>query len=165
MNAAGKGHDFTLTRSQRFRTLVGEWGLPAIVFCAFLVGLVPIGIQYPIAGVAIGIVVLFLFRHLVFGLLNLLYDGKTHVEIEDRGVGFGRDKADWWIFTDGIKQIRKNRWGTTSICHHNGTCIDVPTTLLSPEDYRKLEAGMKKYCDFWSSRKEPAESPTRGSSQ
>ena len=71
--------------------------------------------------------------------------GETHVEIEELGgVGFGRNKADWWIFTDGIKQIRKNRWGTTSIRHHNGTYVDIPTALLSPEDLQKLEAGMNE---------------------
>ena len=165
MNAVGKGLDFTLTRSQRFHTLAAGWWLPIFVFCGFLIVLVPIGIQYPTAGVVFGILIFFLFRYLVFGLLNLLRDGRTHVEIEDRGIGFGRETADWWIFTDGIKQIRKNRWGTTSICHHNGTCVDVPTTLLSSDDYRKLEAGMKKYHDFGRCRKEPAESPTRGSSQ
>jgi hypothetical protein len=153
MNAVTNGYDFTLTRTQRLLSLIAEWwGLIAIL-CFLLVGTIPIAAYHPFAASTFGLLLLFFFRGLIFGMINLFHDGRTHVEIQEGGVGFGRKTADWWIFTDAIKQLRKNRWGTTSIRHHNGTYVDIPTALLSPEDYQKLEGGMKKYRDFWTSSK------------
>ena len=153
MNAVSKGYDFKLTRTQRLLSLVAEWWGPGLILCGLLVGVIGMAKHKPLFSILCGILLLFFFRGLVFGVVNLFYDGRTHVEIQDRGVGFGREAAVLWIFTDGIKQIRKNRWGTTSIRHHNGTYIDIPTALISKEDFQKLEAGMKKYRDFWTSPK------------
>jgi hypothetical protein len=155
MNAVAKGYDFTLSRTQRLLSLIAEWWVPIIIFCLLLIGTIPAAVRHPVATGVFGLLLLFFFRGLVFGVVNLFYDGKTHVEIQDGGVGFGRDAPDWWIFTDGIRQIRRNRWGTTSIRHHNGTYVDIPTALMLPEDFQKLEAGMKKYRDFWTTKKKP----------
>jgi hypothetical protein len=153
MNAVAKGYDFTLTRTLRLLSLIAEWWGPFIILCILLIGAIPAAVRHPVATGVFGLLLLFFLRGLVFGVVNLFYDGRSHVEIHDRGVGFGRDSADWWIFTDGIRQIRRNRWGTTSIRHHNGTYIDIPTALISPADFQKLEAGMKKYRDYWTSKK------------
>lgn len=157
METNSSGYDFTLTRRQRLRSLVAEWGWPTFILCfCIVVGGASI-IPHPIVATIFALAVLFVFRGLLFGLARIFASGKAHVEIQEAGVGFGRDSADWWIFTDGIKQIRRNRWGTTSIRHHNGTYVDVPTALLSLDDYRKLEAGMKKYREYWSLKKNQTE--------
>lgn len=157
MNTVTKGYDFTLTRTQRLLTLAAEWWRAAIVLCVFLVALVPIAVQYSIVGIIILLVLLFFFRGLLFGVFDLFNDGRRHVEVEDRGVGFGRESADCWIFTDGIRQIRRNRWGTISIRHHNGTYVDVPADMISSDDYTKLEAGMKVY--YGQRNEQPNKSP------
>lgn len=149
MSEGAKGYDFTLTRTQRLLSLIAEWWGPIIIVCLLLTVTIPAAVHHPVATGVFGLLLFFFLRGLVFGVINLFHGGKTHVEIQDRGVGFGRDVADWWIFTDGIRQIRRNRWGTTSIRHHNGTYVDIPTALISPEDLQKLEAGMKKYRDYW----------------
>ncbi len=146
-------YDFALTRRQRLCSLVAEWGWPTFILCFCLAAGGASIISHPIVASILALGILFVFRGLLIGIARIFSIGKTHIEIQDAGVGFGRDSADWWIFTDGIKQIRRNRWGTTSIRHHNGTYVDIPTALLSGDDYRKLEAGMKKYRDYWSPKK------------
>jgi hypothetical protein len=143
-----KGYNFSLSRIQRLRSLIAEWWRAAIFLCISVIFLISNSTYHPIVVVFAGLLLLFFFRGLTFGIIDLFYNSQRHVEIEDRGVGFGRDKADWWIFTDGIKEIRNNSWGTISIRHHNGTYVDIPTELLSLEDYQKLEVGMKKYREF-----------------
>jgi len=148
MSAAVNEYDFMLTRAQRMLSLLAEWLGPILLLCFLSIGTIQEVIHYPVTSGIVALLLLFFLRGLVFGLIDLFRDGKRHVEIQDGGIGFGRNAADWWISTDGIRQIRRNRWGTTSIRHHNGVYVDIPTRLISQEDFQRLEIGLKKYRDF-----------------
>jgi len=118
-----------------------------IVFLVFWVPfLIAMFFRELIPAIVVSIVTLFFFRGLLSWTIGLMTStGKTHVEIKENGIGFGTDKADWWIFADGIRKLKENAWGTTSIYHHNGTVIDILTEDLNDEVRNEISRGMEKY--------------------
>jgi hypothetical protein len=123
MEPTSTEYNFTLTRRQRFYSLVAGWWKFALCLGVFVIVAIPHAAAHPVATSIIALFWVVLARGLIFGLLDLFGDGKLHVEIQEHGVGVGKEKADWWVFTDGIKEIRTNRWGTTSILHDAGGAL------------------------------------------
>ena len=148
MSPSSSDYDFVLTRTQRLLSLLVEWWLVVIIGAFICFAIYQNAHSHPIFSAVLVLLLLFTCRGFFIGILNIYSDGKTHVEIQEKGVGFGRDTAAWWIFTDGIKEIRKNRWGTTTVRHHNGTYVDIPTSILTQEDMLILTDGQKAYCAF-----------------
>ena len=145
MNDDSTTFDFTLSRNQRFRTMLSIWWKGIIILVLWLPLLFTKLSSELIPALLLLLVTLFFYRGLLFWLINLRSDGKTHIRIEENGIGFGRDKPDLWIACDGVREIRKNTWGTTSICHHNGTIIDIPSDYLTESAMDLLKGGMDKY--------------------
>jgi protein-S-isoprenylcysteine O-methyltransferase Ste14 len=146
MNSTIAAFDFTLSRHQRFKTMLSVWW-KGIVFLVFWVPfLISMFFKELIPAVVVSIVTLFFFRGLLSWTISLMIStGKTHVEIKENGIGVGTDKADWWVFADGIRKLKENTWGTTSIYHHNGAVIDIPTEELTEEAINEISKGMSKY--------------------
>ena len=138
--------------------MLSVWWKGMVVLALFGTWIASIFASKPIIASALMLLLLFFFRGLLFWLFNLISNGKTHVEIRENGIGFGRDEADLWIFCDGIRKIKENRWGTTSICHYNGTIVDIPTDYLNETVLNILNQGMEKYLSPGSSPK-PTERP------
>lgn len=138
-------YDFVLSRKQRALSLFAEWGWGILVAAIICCGIFATAYEHPIFAGLLVLIILLVFRGLFFGLINLFSNGQTHIEINEKGVGFGRDAATWWIFTDGIKEIRPNSWGTTTIRHHNGTYVDIPSVRMTENDRSVLFSGLKEY--------------------
>jgi hypothetical protein len=145
MNSSPAGYDFTLTRGQRACSLLAEWWLALALVSFSLVVSARLLPEHWVFFVLICLSVPLVLRGFILGVRDLFSDGRVHVEIRENGVGCGRETADWWVFADGIRQIRRNPWGTTSIRHHNGAYIDIPSHLLRPDDLELLHKGLQKY--------------------
>ena len=144
MNAVPFGYDYVLPRYQRALSLLAEWWIPLGVYPLVLVRAASLFPKYLLPLILIAISIPYLLRKFIAGLLDLSSDGRRHLEIQGNAVEFGRDKADWWISTDGIRQIRRNPWGTTSIRLRNGSHIDIPTHLIKPVDMELLQGSVEK---------------------
>jgi hypothetical protein len=88
---------------------------------------------------------LFPLRPFVSGVLYLSSPGNLHLELGEKGLGFGLRRAEWWLPLDEISGLRENRWGTTSIRHISGTCVDFPTGLLEEDDIAVLRDAIDSY--------------------
>lgn len=146
MNPTIAALDFTLSRHQRLRTMLSVWwkGIAFLVF--WIPSLISMFFKEPIPAVVVSLATLFFFRGLLGWTISLLTStGKTHVEIKENGIGVGVNQADVWVFADGIRKLKENPWGTTSIYHHNGAVIDIPTEELTEEARNEISKGMNKY--------------------
>jgi hypothetical protein len=50
--------------------------------------------------------------------------------IEENGLGFLARGERFWIFLDGVRHIRKSSKDLWTICHHNGTVINIPVSAI-----------------------------------
>jgi hypothetical protein len=140
-------YDYNLSRIQRLMSVVAEWWIWMILIVCWCLAIPGAFDKSPVFVILTSVLMIVFFRGLIFGIVGVIRQGAMHVEIREGGLGFGTRNADWWLFTDGIRQIRRNFWGTTTVSHHNGTYIDIPTSLLSEGDLSILRTGLQKYRD------------------
>jgi hypothetical protein len=140
-------YDYNLSRIQRLMSVVAEWWIWMILIVCWCLAIPDAFDKSPVFVILTSVLMIVFFRGLIFGIVGVIRQGAMHVEIREGGLGFGTRNADWWLFTDGIRQIRRNFWGTTTVRHHNGTYIDIPTSLLSEGDLSILRTGLQKYRD------------------
>jgi hypothetical protein len=145
MSRASSQYDFSLSRWQRLLTLLQEWWIGILIGVPSVFALLRLFPWNPVLAMILLLLLLFAFRGLVFGAIDLLRRNHRLIEIQEKGIGFGRKSTDLWIFTDGVRALRRNRWGTWTIKHHNGTYLDIPTSLMKQEDIDFLRNCIRKY--------------------
>jgi hypothetical protein len=89
--------------------------------------------------------IFFPIRPFVSGIVYFLGPGNLHLEFGERGLGFGARRAEWWIPIEEIASVKENQWGTSTIRHYAGTCIDYPTGGLEKEDAELLKDAVASY--------------------
>ena len=145
MNAVPFGYDYALPRYQRALSLLAEWWIPLGVYPVALSRAASLFPKDWLFLVLLALSIPYVLRRFISGVLDLSSDGRWHLEIQGNGVEFGRDKADWWISMDEIRQIRRNPWGTTTIRLRNGSHIDIPTHLIKPVDMEIVKGSVAKH--------------------
>lgn len=135
MSDSGKEYNYWLSRRQRLRTVVREGWLLHLFTAALLGWAAAASFRHNLwlSGL-LALVLVFPLRAFVSGLIYLMASGRLHLELDERGVGFGQLKAEWWIPWGRVRQVRENAWGTTSIRDKRGTCVDFPTGALDSSD-------------------------------
>lgn len=144
---------YSLSRRQRLAALVCEWGwwtplvvLPLEVF--FVVQTVGSLWAWSLAGVAVFGGLAFgmgiLFAGLIGGVVDVLISKLRDVDIELRedaaGILLGDER--WYLFLDGITDIRESPRGLWKIRHHNGHVLWIPVDAISDEQIEFLRAAM-----------------------
>ena len=146
---------YSLSRRQRLWALVDEWGwwtpllvLPLEVF--FVVQTVSSIWNWSLAGVAVfgglALVVGGLFAGLILGLGDVLVCKRRGVDLlfEENAVGILLGSERWYLFLDGITEIRQARAEMWMIRHFNGQLLWIPTAAITDDQIEFLRAAMTR---------------------
>jgi hypothetical protein len=84
---------------------------------------------------ALLLLLLFIFRGIFIGLLNVLLVGRQHMDIviEQNGLGFLIGKERWYFALDGLTSFEELAEGVWTVQHWNGSVVHIPAELLSME--------------------------------
>jgi hypothetical protein len=146
---------YTLNRRQRLVPHLKIWGplyVPFII-CLFFFFVVQTIVtpskQGPWAGAFFGAMAagLFLFlRGLFVGVLDVLFVPMRQmdviVEANAAGILIGAER--WYLFLDGITDIRKFRDDTWTIQHWNGCVLHIAAAAITDEQIDYLRAAMER---------------------
>jgi hypothetical protein len=146
---------YSLNRRQRLVPHLKIWGtlyVPFIV-CLFLFFVVQAFVtpftQGIWAGVFFGALALGLFlllRGLFVGVLDVLFVPlrQMDVVVEENAAGILIGTERWYLFLDGITDIRKFRDDTWTVQHWNGCVLHIAATAISDEQLDHLRAAMER---------------------
>jgi hypothetical protein len=146
---------YTLNRKQRLVPHLKIWGplyVPFII-CLFMFFVVQTIVtpftQGPWAGVFFGAMALGLFlllRGLFVGVCDVLFvplrEMDVIIEKEAAGILVGGER--WYLFLDGITDIRKFRDDTWTIRHWNGSVLHIAAAAITDEQIDYLRAAMER---------------------
>jgi hypothetical protein len=130
-----RSYQFKISRRQRWRTVTSQGWISHALTTGILLIAAILSVRVSLWLTALLLIAAFFpIRPFISGVVYLLGPGNLHLEFGARGLGFGSIRADWWIPLDEISSVEDNPWGTTSIRHYAGTCIEFPTGALSEDD-------------------------------
>ncbi len=133
---------FTLSRRQRLVPHLKGWAPYAVIGLPLLGFLLHLAFtRSPWAWFLFALLIL-LMRGFFIGLVQtaLWPRQRLCVAIEERGVGFGEDEPQLWIFTDGILRFDQTCADVWTLYHYNGTVLNIPTDVISTEDVSFLRS-------------------------
>jgi hypothetical protein len=146
---------YTLSRSQRLVPHLHLWGWVYTPFVVLLFGF--FGVRTAVsayswngAGVAVfgglALGLFFLLRGLFVGLLDvvLVPVRRMDVVVEENAAGILIGGERWYLFLDGILDIRKFRDDTWTIRHWNGTVLHIAASAITAEQVAYLRAAMER---------------------
>jgi hypothetical protein len=146
---------YTLNRSQRLVTIVRTyWGVPwtlfvLVLFSFFCVESVVSARSLSGMGLAVfGGLALFVFlvyRGLFVGLIDVLLVPVRRMDImvEENAAGILIGTKRWYLFLDGITDLRKYR-DTWTIQHWNGSVLHIPAAATSGDQIGHLKAATQR---------------------
>ncbi len=146
---------YTLNRTQRLVPLVRIWGLgytPFVItlFAFFSVQTVVSICRLSLQGVGVfgglALLVFFLCRGLFRGLVDVLTVPSREVDVvfEEQAAGILLGRERWYLFLDGIHDIRQYRRDLWTIQHHNGSVLHIPAAAIRPEQLEHLTTAMER---------------------
>ena len=133
---------FTVSRRQRLVPPLKVWAPHGVIGLPLLGLLLHLAFtESPWAWFLVALLVL-LMRGFFIALVQITLWPRQRlcVAIEERGVGFGEDEPEWWIFTDGILRFDRACADVWTLYHYNGTVLSVPADVISPEDVSFLRS-------------------------
>jgi hypothetical protein len=146
---------YTLSRSQRLVTTVRTyWGVPwtlfvLVLFSFFFFETVVSACSLSGLGLAVfgglALFVLLVYRGLFVGLIDVLLVPVRRMDImvEENAAGILIGTERWYLFLDGITDLRKYR-DTWTIQHWNGIVLHVPADAISEDQIGHLKAAMQR---------------------
>src|SRR5262245_2223838 len=146
---------YTLNRRQRLVPHLKIWGplyVPFII-CLFIFFVVQTFVtpftQGPWAGVFFGAMAvgLFLFlRGLFVGVIDVLFVATRQMDVvvEENAAGIFIGAERWYLFLDGITDIRKFCDNTWTIQHWNGCVLHIAAAAITDEQINYLRAAMER---------------------
>lgn len=126
---------YDLTRRQRLVPHLRIWRPFALLIIVSVAGaawaIVNRGWWY----LALLLLLLFLFRGLFIGLVNVLLVGRQPMDIviERNGLGFLAGKERWYVSLDGLTSFQQLVEGVWTVQHWSGIVVNIPADLLSAE--------------------------------
>jgi hypothetical protein len=150
---------YSLSRAQRLVPLLRIWGTPLTLFIvvvfAFFSGMVMANaLTLTGAGVAVfgglAFFTFLLYRGMLVGLLDVLVVPVRHMDVtlelvpdaEALGIQMGGER--WYLFLDGITDLRKFRDDTWTIQHWNGRVLHVAASALDDDQLAHIQAAMAR---------------------
>jgi hypothetical protein len=146
---------YTLSRSQRLVTTVRTyWGVlwtlfVLVLFSFFCVETVVSAGSLSGMGLAVfgglALFVLLVYRGLFIGLIDVLLVPVRRMDImvEENAAGILIGTERWYLFLDGITDLRKYR-DTWTIEHWNGIVLHVPADAISEDQIGHLKSAMQR---------------------
>jgi hypothetical protein len=146
---------YSLSRSQRLVPHLRIFGVAhalfvVVLFTFFAVqGVVSVGAR-SFLGIAVfgGLALAMYLLHLglFVGLLDVLLVRVRSMDviIADNAAGIMVDSERWYLFLDGIKDMRKYRRDTWTIQHCNGTVLHIAASALSEEQIEYIRNAMER---------------------
>jgi hypothetical protein len=113
------------------RAAVGAWQLDAVAVLVF-------------GGLAAG---LFLFcRGLFVGLIDVVLVPVRHMDVtlEENAVGIRLGSERWYLFLDGVTDIRKYRDDVWTVQHWNGKVFHIAASAISEDQIAYVMAAMER---------------------
>lgn len=146
---------YTLSRPQRLVPHLRIWGTPLTLFVVvmvlfFCVQTVVSACSLSGAGVAVfGSLALFVFvlyRGLFVGLLDVLLVPVRCMDVivEENATGILVGTERWYLFLDGITDLRKFRDDTWTIQHFNGCVLHIAASAIREEQIAYIRTGMER---------------------
>lgn len=135
---------YDLNRRQRLIPHLFVWipGLPVIVglfFAPFLV---------PVSGwlVLLMLVALWVTKGFFVGLADIVTAPNRHMDlvIEENGIGYLAGGERWYISLDGVIKVFKICPDVWTVYHHNGTVINIATSVITAEQVAALKAAVQQ---------------------
>lgn len=84
---------------------------------------------------------LWLLRGFFVGLIDVAIWPRRPMDVvvEEKGIGFLGGGERWWVSLDGLLAVRKICPDVWTVFHHNGTVINIPTSVISEEQVTHLQ--------------------------
>ena len=75
---------------------------------------------------------LWIARGFIVGLVDVAFNPVRHmdIKIEENGLGFMTKMDRMWLFLDGVIRIEKLHDDVWTVCHHNGTVVNIPVAVI-----------------------------------
>jgi hypothetical protein len=127
--------EYDLTRRQRLNALFGIWAKYSVGVLICLAIMIPFIIHLcskSLWFLLLAFIPLWFLRGFIYGAINIIFIPRYHMDIiiEENGLGFLAGGERFWIFLDGVRHIRKSNKDLWTICHHNGTVINIPASAI-----------------------------------
>jgi hypothetical protein len=146
---------YTLNRSQRLVPHLRIWGRVYSPFVVLLFGFfswramvgvwqleVPAVLVF--GGLAVGTFVL--CRGLFLGLIDVIFVPLRHMDvtIEENAFGVLLGRERWYLFLDGVMDIRKYRDDVWTLRHWNGTVLNIAASAINDDQLAYIRAAMER---------------------
>src|SRR5262249_31758430 len=146
---------YTLSRAQRLGSLVRMWGvgfsLAGAAFCLFfLVMLIGCVLELAWTGIAVfGGLLLFAIafnRDIVLGILDVVLVSRQAMDVivEENAAGILIGDQRWYLFLDGITDLRKFRDDTWTIQHFNGFVLHIAASAIQEDQIAHSPAALER---------------------
>jgi len=146
---------YTLSRSQRLVPHLRIWGLPLTLFVVpmflfFCVQTVVAACLLSGFGLAVfgglTLVGLVLYRGLFVGLLDVLLVPVRRMDVlaEENAAGILIGSERWYLFLDGITDLRKFSDDTWTVQHFNGCVLHIAADAIRDDQVAHLRAAMER---------------------
>lgn len=146
---------YTLSRSQRLVPLLRFWGPAYSPFVVVLFAFFSIRAMASVwtrewagvvvfGGLALG--VLLLCRGLFIGLLDVVRVPVRSMDVvfEENAAGILCGAERWYLFLDGITDLRKHRDDTWTIQHWNGSVLHIAAEAITEEQLAYIRSCMER---------------------
>lgn len=146
---------YKLSRLQRLVPHLRVWGTPLALFVAalllfFCVQTVVSACSLSGAGVAVfgglAFFVFVMYRGLFVGLLDVLLVPVRYMDVivEENAVGVLVGTERWYLFLDGITDLRKFREDMWTIQHVNGCVLHIAVSAIEEDQIAYFRAAMER---------------------
>ena len=137
---------YDLNRRQRLVPHVAIWGPVGLIGVGAVAGPLYLAVFASPWWAFVAFVLLWIFRRFFVGILDVVIHPVRHMDVvvEENGLGFLIGRERWYIFLDGILDIRKFRKDTWTIQHFNGTVIHVLASAITDEQIDYLKAAAER---------------------
>jgi hypothetical protein len=146
---------YKLSRLQRLVPHLRIWGAPQallalVLFLFFCVQTVSYACRVSVEGGAmfggLAVVVFVLYRGLFVGLFDVLLVPVRYMDVivEENAAGVQIGSERWYLFLDGITDLRKFRDDTWTIQHYNGCVLHIAADAIREDQIAHLRAAMER---------------------
>ncbi|MCC6695890.1 MAG: hypothetical protein IT365_09715 [Candidatus Hydrogenedentes bacterium] len=146
---------YALSRMQRLVPHLRIWGVGwtlfvVLLFLFFCVQTLRSIVLTDLLGIAVfgGLAfgVFFLYRGMFTGLLDVMVIPVRHMDIivEENAAGVLIGSERWYLFLDGITDLRKFRDDTWTLQHVNGSVLHIAASTITEDQIAHFRTGMER---------------------